>query len=51
MIVFCLLIEVNFGDGFFLVDEYLVVGGCFVVGIDFNVCVSLCGEFELFEYG
>lgn len=42
---FCLIIEVNLGDGIFLVLIFIEVGGKFGVGLDLNVMILLLGEF------
>lgn len=47
----CLIIEVNLGDGLFLMQVFVCVGGWFGVGLDFNVLIDVVEELCLFEYG
>lgn len=47
----CLIIEVNLGDGLFLMQVFVCEGGCFGVGFDFNVLIDVVEELCLFEYG
>lgn len=47
----CLIIEVNLGDGLFLLVDYFDVGGMFGIGFDLYILVLLVEELCWLEYG
>lgn len=50
MVGFCLIIEVNLGDGVFNGLEFLEYGGVFGVGLDLNVWILFSEELWILEY-
>jgi formimidoylglutamate deiminase len=47
----CPITEANLGDGIFNAADFVGRGGCFGIGTDSNVQISLAGELRLLEYG
>ncbi len=46
----CPITEANLGDGIFSAPEFLAAGGCFGIGSDSNVLISLPEELRTLEY-
>lgn len=46
----CPVTEANLGDGTFNGAQYLAEGGCFGIGTDSNINISLTEELRMFEY-
>jgi len=47
----CPITEANLGDGLFPLDAFQRAGGCFGIGTDSNILISLTEELRLLEYG
>ncbi len=47
----CPTTEANLGDGLFNLPDYVREGGCFAIGSDSHISVSMIEELRLLEYG